>query len=186
VQQVANPAANFQADNNGVIVQMPPLPDTGAPSASGTLVFGVGTQSNNTLANAQSFTTDGFGNLNNSSFNGSTVQAFLDSGSNAYFFNDSSLPLCSGSFAGFYCPTSAQTRSVTLVGLNKATTSASIGILSAATLFGNTSNYAFNNLAGQLGGNSDFDVGLPFFYGRHVYYGFDQTATGGPAPFVAF
>ena len=185
-QQVANPAANFQADNNGVIVQMPPLPDTGAPSASGTLVFGVGTQSNNTLANAQSFTTDGFGNLNNSSFNGSTVQAFLDSGSNAYFFNDSSLPLCSGSFAGFYCPTSAQTRSVTLVGLNKATTSASIGILSAATLFGNTSNYAFNNLAGQLGGNSDFDVGLPFFYGRHVYYGFDQTATGGPAPFVAF
>jgi Protein of unknown function (DUF3443) len=185
-QQVANPAAKFQADNNGVIVQMPPLPDSGAPSASGTLVFGIGTQSNNTLSNVQSFTTDGYGNLNNSSFNGSTVQAFLDSGSNAYFFGDSSLPACGSSFADFYCPTSAQTRSVTLVGLNKATTSASIGIQNAATLFGNTSNYAFNNLAGQIGGNSNFDLGLPFFYGRHVYYGFDQTATGGPAPFVAF
>jgi Protein of unknown function (DUF3443) len=186
VQQVANPAANFQTDNNGVIVQMQPVPDTGAPSAGGTLVFGIGTQSNNALANAQSFTTDGFGDLNNSVFNGSTVAAFLDSGSNAYFFGDSSLPLCGSNFAGFYCPTSAQTRSITLVGLNNATSTASIGILSAATLFSNGSNYAFNNLAGRIGGNSNFDLGLPFFYGRHVYYGFDQTANNGPAPFVAF
>ena len=74
---------------------------------------------------------------------------------------------------GFYCPSSAQTRSITLVGPNSTTASVSIGILSAATLFGNGSNYAFNDLAGQIGGNSSFDLGLPFFYGRHVYYGFD-------------
>ena len=48
-QQVANPVAKFAVDNNGVIVQMPPMPDTGAPSATGTLVFGIGTQSNNAL-----------------------------------------------------------------------------------------------------------------------------------------
>ncbi|MEZ0605079.1 DUF3443 domain-containing protein [Paraburkholderia sp. IW21] len=186
-QQVANPVASFPVDKNGVIVQMPPLPDTGAPSATGTLVFGIGTQSNNALpTTVQTFTTDTYGDLNNSVYNGTTVQAFLDSGSNAYFFGDSSLTQCGSNYANFYCPSSAQTRSINLVGLNKASTTASIGILSAATLFGNSSNYAFNDLAGQIGGNSSFDLGLPFFYGRHIYYGLDQTANGGQAPYVAF
>lgn len=189
-QQVTNPVSKFTGDNNGVIVQMPPLPDTGAPSATGTLVFGINTQSNNTLTGVQTYTTDAFGDMNNSVFNGTTVQAFLDSGSNAYFFGDSSLALCGSNFAGFYCPSSAQTRSVTLVGLNKATTTASIGILSAQTLFGGAGNFAFNDLGGQIGGNSSFDLGLPFFYGRHVYYGIDQTQNGlfpgGQAPYVAF
>lgn len=185
-QQVANPVANFAADNNGVIVQMQPVPDGGAASATGTLVFGINTQSNNALGGAQVFTTDAFGDLNNSTFNGTTVQAFLDSGSNAYFFTDGSLAQCGSNFAGFYCPSSAQTRSITLVGLNKVTTNASIGILSAATLFSNGNNFAFNNLAGQIGGNSSFDLGLPFFYGRHVFYGFDRTSSGGQSPFIAF
>ncbi|CAE6778070.1 DUF3443 domain-containing protein [Paraburkholderia nemoris] len=182
-QQVANPAARFAADNNGVIVQMPPVSNTGAASATGTLVFGIGTQSNNALAATQTFTTDAFGNMNNSVFNGTTVQAFFDSGSNAYFFADSSLAQCGSNFAGFYCPSSAQTRSITLGGLSSTRASASIGILSASTLFSNTSNYAFNDLAGQIGGNSSFDLGLPFFYGRYMYYGF---ATSTQAPYVGF
>jgi hypothetical protein len=185
-QQVANPAANFAADNNGVIVQLPPVSNTGQSSATGTLVFGIGTQSNNALAASQTFATDGFGDMNNSVYNGTKVQAFLDSGSNAYFFADSSLALCGSNFPGFYCPSSAQTRSITLAGQNSTTASVSIGILSAATLFGSTSNYAFNDLAGQIGGSSSFDIGLPFFYGRHVYYGFDRAASGGQAPFVGF
>jgi hypothetical protein len=185
-QQVANPAAKFAADNNGVIVQLPPVSNTGQSSATGTLVFGIGTQSNNALAASQTFATDGFGDMNNSVYNGTTVQAFFDSGSNAYFFADSSLALCGSNFPGFYCPSSAQTRSITLAGQNSTTASVSIGILSAATLFGSTSNYAFNDLAGQIGGSSSFDLGLPFFYGRHVYYGFDLTANGGPAPYVGF
>ncbi len=184
-QQVANPVASFPVDNNGVIVQMTPsVSNTGSPSASGTLVFGIGTQANNALTAGQVFTTDTFGNMNNSVFNGSTVQAFLDSGSNAYFFADSTLPQCS-SYPDFYCPSSAQTRSITLVGLNGTQAAANIGILSAATLFSNNSNYAFNDLGGQIGGN--FDLGLPFFFGRHVFYGIDQTANGGSqAPFVAY
>ncbi|REE20916.1 uncharacterized protein DUF3443 [Paraburkholderia sp. BL27I4N3] len=185
-QQVANPVPFFPVDNNGVIVQMPPVSNTGAASATGTLVFGVGTQANNALTGVQLFTTDAFGDMDNSVFNGAQVQAFLDSGSNAYFFGDSSLAQCGSNFAGFYCPSSAQTRTLTLVGLNKAQANASIGILSAATLFSNGNNYAFNDLAGQIGGNSSFDLGLPFFYGRHVYYGIDQTANGGQTPFVAF
>ncbi|MFM0073228.1 DUF3443 domain-containing protein [Paraburkholderia sediminicola] len=185
-QQVANPVANFTADNNGVIVQMPPVSNTGAASATGTLVFGIGTQSNNALAATQTFTTDAFGNMNNSVFNGTTVQAFFDSGSNAYFFADNSLAQCGSNFAGFYCPSSAQTRSITLGGVSSTRASVSIGILSASTLFSNSSNYAFNDLAGQIGGSSSFDLGLPFFYGRHVYYGIDQTLSGGQTPYVGF
>lgn len=183
-QQVANPVANFATDNNGLIVQMPPLPDAGAKSATGTLVFGIGTASNNTLSAANVFGTDGYGNLNSSTFNGANVKAFLDSGSNAYFFVDNSLTLCPSAYAGFYCPTSAQTRSLTLAGTNQTSANVSIGIVSASTLFSSSGFYAFNNLAGQIG--SDFDLGLPFFYGRHVYYGFDRSDTGGQAPFVAF
>ena len=185
--QVANPVAKFPLDNNGVIVQMPPIGDNGAASATGTLVFGIGTQSNNALGSAQTFTTDGAGDLTNSVFNGNTVTAFLDSGSNGYFFNDSSLTLCGSNFSGFYCPSGAQTRSITLVGQNSVQAVANIGIQSASTLFGNGTNYAFNDLAGQIGGLAAFDLGLPFFYGRHVYHGFDLRPTGGTqAPFVAY
>lgn len=184
--QVANPVAYFVNDNNGVIVQMPPISNTGATGATGTLVFGIGTRSNNTMAAAQKLTTDTYGDLNNSVYNGSTVQAFLDSGSNGYFFSDSSLAACGSNYSGFYCPSSAQTRSINLVGLNGTSVSAQIGILSASTLFSNGSNYAFNDLAGQIGGSSSFDLGLPFFYGRYIYYGLDKTLSGGAAPFVAY
>ena len=105
-QQVANRSPFFPVDNNGVIVQMPPVSNTGASSATGTLVFGVGTQANNALTGVQLFTTDAFGDMDNSVFNGTKVQAFLDSGSNAYFFGDSSLAQCGSNFAGFYCPSS--------------------------------------------------------------------------------
>ena len=185
-QQVANPVASFPIDNNGVIVQMQPVSNTGQASATGTLVFGIGTQGNNPLKAAQVFTSDAYGDLNNSTFNGATVQAFLDSGSNAYFFGDSSITQCGSQYSGFYCPSQAQTRTVTLVGLNNVSAAASIGILNAQTLFSNGSNYAFNNLAGQIGGSSSFDLGLPFFYGRYVYYHLDQTASGGPSPYVGF
>jgi hypothetical protein len=183
---VANPAARFATDNNGVIVEMQPVSATGAASATGTLVFGINTATNNKLAAAKTFTTDGFGDLNNSTFSGSTVQTFFDSGSNAYFFADSTLPLCSSTYSGFYCPTSGVTRSVNLVGLNSVTATANIGVLSAATLFGNNSSFAFNDLGGQIGMAGTFDIGLPFFYGRYMYYGFDQTATGGPQPYVGY
>ena len=184
--QVANPVKHFAADNNGVIVEMAQVSNNGSGSATGTLVFGIGTQPNNALAASQTFTTNAAGDLANSTFNGSRLTAFFDSGSNAYFFADSSLPLCGSNFSGFYCPTSGQTRSVNVVGLNGASTTANVGILSASTLFSNGNNFAFNDLAGQVGSASSFDIGLPFFYGRYMYFGIDQTATGGQAPYIGY
>jgi hypothetical protein len=167
-------------------VEMSPVSNNGSGSATGTLVFGIGTQSNNTLAASQTFTTDAYGDLVNSTFNGSKLTAFFDSGSNAYFFADSSLAVCSSTYSGFYCPSSGQTRSVNIVGLNGASTTANLGILSAATLFSNGNNYAFNDLAGQVGVGNSFDIGLPFFYGRYMYFGIDQTANGGQTPYVGY
>ena len=48
-QQVPNPVAAFPVDNNGVIIQLGSVPAGGAPSVSGLLVFGIGTQTNNGL-----------------------------------------------------------------------------------------------------------------------------------------
>lgn len=185
-QQVANPVHNFPVDNNGVIVAMQSISSSGAASATGTVTFGIGTQSNNSLTAANQFTTNASGNMVNSSFNGATVTAFLDSGSNGLFFLDSSMALCSGNFAGFYCPTSPQIRNATLVGVNGVTATIQLNITSAATLFGNGNNFAFNDLAGQLSDATTLDIGLPFFYGRTIFYGMDRRASGGAAPYVAF
>ncbi|MEX3944040.1 DUF3443 domain-containing protein [Paraburkholderia sp. BR10937] len=185
-QLVANPVPKFGADGNGVILEMAPVSDSGAPSATGTLVFGIGTQSNNAMTASQSYNTDSWGRLS-STFNGRTLQTFLDSGSNAIFFVDSALPQCGGNLGTFYCPTSTQSFSAALVSNNGATTgTATFNVANANALLGSGANYAANNLAGQFGSATALDLGLSFFYGRYVYYGMDMSASGGKAPFVAF
>jgi Protein of unknown function (DUF3443) len=61
--QVTNPVTKFAVNNNGVILQLPPL-TAPAPSATGTLVFGIGTQSNNTLTGATSLKATEHGMVN--------------------------------------------------------------------------------------------------------------------------
>lgn len=185
-QQVANPVPHFATDNNGVILQMAPVSNSGAPSATGTLVFGIGTQSNNAMTGAQTLATDQWGNVTATFNNAALKAAFLDSGSNGLFFVDSALPQCGGNLGSFYCPTQTQSLSATLTARGGATATASFNVANAQSLLGNGNNYAANNLAGEFGSATSLDLGLPFFYGRYVYYGIDQTASGGKAPFVAF
>ncbi|RQH06182.1 DUF3443 domain-containing protein [Paraburkholderia dinghuensis] len=188
-QQVANPVPHFPVDNNGIILQMQPLSYNGASSATGTLVFGINTQSNNTNTATQRFQTNSVGDFS-ATFNNRLVGTFLDSGSNALFFTDNSLPQCGGSLGTFYCPLSPQTFNAALTGADGSSGSATFSVVSAAALFGangNKGNFAFNDLAGQFGSTSTLDLGLPFFYGRYVYVGQDMAATGGTQlPFVAF
>ncbi|NIE69034.1 DUF3443 domain-containing protein [Burkholderia sp. Ax-1719] len=185
-QQVANPVAHFTTDNNGVILQMPPVSNSGQATATGTLVFGIGTQSNNVMSASQRFTTNAWGDLS-TTFNSRSLTAFLDSGSNGIFFADSAITQCGGDLGAFYCPSTGLTFTTTLVDQNNDSGSISFNVANASTLLGNTSFFAFNDLAGQFGSNSSLDLGLPFFYGRYVYYGIDQTGTGGTqAPYVAF
>jgi len=193
--QVQNPVWMFPQDNNGVLISLPSVPDTGAQTASGSLIFGVGTQSDNALGSAQVYTTDTNGNFQTTYNNVAYSQSYIDSGSNALYFLDSTtlgIPDCSN-YPGFYCPPSPVSYTVTTTGQNGTTSSVTLNVASAEALFqaNNGLNAAFNNLAGDSGTDPStdyFDFGLPFFYGRNVFVGIENTT--GPnsvvGPYYAF
>ena len=190
-QQVTNPVPKFPSDNNGIMLSMPAIGPSGQATATGTLTFGINTQSNNALpGSATKFTTNPYGDVN-ATFAGSATTAFFDSGSNAYFFTDGTLANCSGAASSFYCPPSTVTRTVNVANYNAATPGApggaavSMAVANATNLLAN-GNFALNDLAGNLGGAAFVDLGMPFFYGHNVYYGLDQSGSGGAGPFVAF
>ncbi|UXU88039.1 DUF3443 domain-containing protein [Burkholderia sp. S-53] len=183
-QQVANPVHRFATDNNGVIVQMPNISSSGQGSATGLLIFGIGTQGNNGLGASTVMTSTTTGDVS-ASFLGSTVTAFFDTGSNAYFFNDSAQTVCSRN-TQFYCPSSTTTYTATLTGQNSASGTVSMPVANADSLFANASTFAFNDIAGPFGAAGWLDIGMPHFYGKTIYFGMDKRASGGAAPFVAF
>ena len=182
--QVTNPVTLFPVDNNGVIVDMPTVPDQGAVTATGTVTFGIDLQTNNLLAGtgATVFNTDLYGNFKGSLNGANTIAAFIDSGSNALVFQDTTIPQSSGQF---YAPTTALTRPVALSSSNGASAMVNLNIGNATTMF-KSANYAFNNLAAYVSQTIDF--GMPFFYGRRIYYGIagTQSVGGGSGPYVAF
>ena len=183
-QQVANPVHRFATDNNGVIVQMPSISNNGQGSATGLLTFGIGTQSNNALGASTVLTSTTTGDVS-ATFLGSSVTAFFDTGSNAYFFNDSAQKLCTTN-TQFYCPSSSTTYTATLTGKNGTSGGVSMPVANADSLFANASTFAFNDIAGPFGAAGWLDLGMPHFYGKTIYFGMDKTSSGGAQPYVAF
>lgn len=184
-EQITNPVTKFGQDSNGVILEMGQVSDSGSATAQGTLVFGIDTQANNALAGtgATLIRTDGNGDFT-SSYRGTTLtQTFFDSGSTVLFFPDLTIPV--DSTTGYYIPTATVGRSSTLVSASPANVALGFNIANGATLNA-SGNYAFNNLGIYL--SRQFDFGMPFFYGRHVYYGISSTTStgGGTGPYVAY
>jgi hypothetical protein len=184
--QVTNPVFNFTTDNNGVIVELPAVPDV-APTVTGNLIFGIGTQSNNALPGSAVVLTLNPGDVFTTNLSGqaSLPNSFIDSGSNGLFFPDGSLNICSD-VTSWYCPASTTAFSATNVGANNTTSPVSFSVdnfdnVTAA----NPTDAAFSNLAGPNAGG--FDWGLPFFYGRNVFTAIDGTTVGTtPGPFFAY
>ena len=85
-QQVQNPVGLFPQDNNGVLITLPATDAGGDPSASGSMVFGIGTQSDNALIGVQVHTTDGLGNFS-VTFNGSVYSAALSTPARTHSFS---------------------------------------------------------------------------------------------------
>jgi hypothetical protein len=177
-QQVANPVHRF-ANSDGVSVQMPAISSNGQSSATGTLTFGLPNLSGKTV-----MTSTTTGDVS-ATFQGRNVTAFFDTGSNAYFFNDSAQTVCSRN-TEFYCPAATTAYSATLSGQNGASGTVTMPVANADALFSNSSTFAFNDIAGPFGSSSWLDIGLPHFYGKTIYFGMDKTASGGAQPFVAF
>ncbi len=187
--QVQNPVASFATDNNGVILELPAV-TVGTPqlTLNGSLIFGIGTQSNNSLGSATVYGTDEIGDLV-TTYNSTTNTGFLDSGSNGIYFLDTGLtglPLCTGQLNFWYCPTTTQTVSVVNKGLtNNSAAPASFSVGNAVTLT-NNNDAAINGIGGPLMPQL-FDFGLPFFYGRNVFVAIDgKTTPGGTGPYTAY
>jgi hypothetical protein len=180
-QQVTNPVSAFALDNNGVVIDLPAVAATGAPTVSGSLIFGIGTQANNVLggatvlrANAQS------GYVTTVSNNQTYSLSYLDSGSNALFIANARMPQC----GLWYCPATPQAANATITGSDGTSAAVSYSVGNSTALFNSTNN-AFANLAG-ISSNS-FGWGLPFFYGRRIYTAIESRLTSaGAGPYYAF
>jgi hypothetical protein len=192
-QQVSNPVAAFPIDNNGTIIQLPAIGASGAPSLSGVLTFGIGTQANNGLGGATVLAIDQTEFFNTTfPVGGATYTSLLDSGSNGFFFLDTaltSLKMCTSSgFSTWYCPASTASLGATLSSLNGASATIVFSVANASKV--SVSAAAFD-MAGPMP-NFPFDTtepgfiwGLPFFYGRSVYTAIEGKGT--PAgPYFAF
>ena len=103
---MTNPVSLFATDNNGVIIELPTVSGGEEASVSGSLVFGIGTQSNNALGGATVYTADRVPETSRPHITERLYSdSFIDSGSNGYFFATSITACPSTSNApGFYCP----------------------------------------------------------------------------------
>jgi len=180
-QQVTNPVSSFPLDNNGVVIDLPAVADAGAASVSGSLIFGIGTQANNTLGGASVIKANSVTGYVTTTAGGQTYTlSYLDSGSNGFFFHSSQFPLC----GIWYCPSSTQAASASIAGSNGVSSTVAFDVGNASTLFA-SSNNAFGNLAGTS--SQGFAWGLPFFYGRRIYTAIaSRNTAGGVGPYYAF
>ncbi|HEX8814110.1 MAG TPA: DUF3443 family protein [Terriglobales bacterium] len=201
-QQVTNPVVAFATDNNGSLITFPAAP---APTAtvSGTLTFGIGTESNNGIGAAtvyapQATQNNGWVITTNYNINGANMSlpfSFFDSGSSALFINNpnnTTIAVCSDN-TGFFCPpgTGYTGQVATNLGANGTSGTVTFGISNADLLFTDfPTDYGLSGLAGPFATATDcstgttdpncgFDWGFPFFYGRTVYTSIDETVVNG-------
>jgi len=150
--QVQNPVTLFAADNNGTILELPGVSGAAA-SVNGVLVFGIDTKSNNALGTTPILginTTGSFPGDFTTNYNGNSLTgSFIDSGSNALFFDNSSISVCADN-TSFYCPSGIQlSQSATQVGANGTTSVVNFNVNNADALInGNPNATAFNGFAG--------------------------------------
>lgn len=190
--QVTNPVAMFTTDNNGIIVSLPNLQNAnGDATVTGELIFGLSTQADNALPTTALTVlgADANGDFT-ATYNGGTtaVPALIDSGTDSYAFNDPTIAVCaSGAYVGYYCPAVAPQSLFAVnsgVGTYNATNTVDFAIADPNSFVAGAA--AFIDLGGG-GGATTFTWGMPFFYGRKVYFGIEQRVSGTyTGPFYAY
>lgn len=180
--QVANPVAGFVTNNNGVVLVVPPVPNGGATTLTGTLIFGIGTQTNNQLGSATVYAANSRGNFT-TTYKGVTLNSsFLDSGSNALFFPDATIPVCVPS-SSFYCPATTLSLSAVNSSFNGSVSRPISFTIENPQLLPRSIKAA--SIGGGTAGTGirGFDFGLPFFFGRTVFV---ALSSGGTGPYWAY
>jgi Protein of unknown function (DUF3443) len=187
--QVPNPVTHFAADNNGTIIVLPAVASAGAVTLTGSLIFGIDTQSNNASGTQTVLTTDGNAQLLMTFKGQALANSFIDSGSNGIYFTDSIVTCTASGLTTFYCPASTLNLGLSIQGMN--------GVMANNLTFdvGNTETMLKNNptfnvvpmLAGTNGTPASFDYGLAFFYGKRVATAVENDKTSvGTGPYIAF
>lgn len=184
-KQVVNPVTALDADDNGTVIRLPPVPAGGQRSVVGELILGVGTQPNNALPNnANFFPLNEYGDIT-TRYKGTVFnRSAIDSGTNGYAFPDEAITTTSG----WYTPAGPLNLTATME-----PTAGSNPPLNVAFSIDNAfnlaagGNAAYNNVGWYFAYNRMFLWGLPFFYGRSVYtvIGTNKVGTR-TGPFVAF
>ena len=182
--QVQNPVALLPRDNNGIIVELPPVPSTGSPSVDGYLVLGINTQANNAPSAVTAYQANSDAEFTTTFQGTSYPYSFIDSGSNGFFFPDPAIPVCQqGVWSGWFCPTSTQNLLATTTGASGSPTG------TVSFQIANPSSFLSTGVFNDLGASApdEFDWGLPFFLGRNVYVGFQGMASPlGTGPYWAY
>ena len=191
--QIQNPIASFAVNNNGLLIRLPQISAMGAPTATGSVIFGIDTQANNATNGANFIPVNSNGYFTTNFNNVAYPQSYIDSGTNYLVFSagnySSELPICVASiFVGLYCPTSTKTYAATMALKNNATSAVIFSVANANNL--GVTYQAFNNIASPpsaIPGNQSFVWGLPFFFGRTVYVGISgKTSNAGSGPYFAY
>jgi hypothetical protein len=179
-QQVTNPVTLFETDNNGVILQLPSIPDTGATQVVGALIFGIGTQANNSLGSATVYPLNSTGYFK-TIYNNVAYKSYTDSGTSSFVFHDSTIPICDG---GYYCPTQPLNLQATSEGYNGTPS----GVINFTLVsYASLANGITAALIGYPPSGDYIAWGLSFFFGRTAYTAIDGASTpGGTGPYVAF
>jgi hypothetical protein len=193
-EQVQNPVTLFPTDNAGVIIELPAVAATGGGATAGALVFGIDTQTNNassilttalTLDPVHGYVST---TLNNTAY----PNSFFDTGSNALYFDATSseptLTLCTDTpNTIYYCPSGTESFSAVVLSTSAVPINIPFTVASADSLLASGGSlFAFSNLAGTTPGGV-FDWGMPFFYGRNVYFAIEGKVTLlADGPYVAF
>jgi hypothetical protein len=187
--QMPNPVTRFAADNNGIILVLPAVAAAGAPPVSGSLIFGIDTQSNNQSGTQTVLTVDTNARLI-MTYNGTALpKSFIDSGSNGIYFTDSSIANCTDmGLTTFYCPASTLTLGLSIQGQNGVmVNNLTFGVGNTKNMLANTTFTAFPELAGTNPDATSFDYGLAFFYGKRVAVAVELKKTSvGTGPYIAF
>ena len=93
--QVLNPVRLFATDNDGSIIDLPSVAAPGTTTLTGSLIFGIDTQTNNASGSETILGVDlTYGDFT-TVFNAQTLsRSFLDSGTNGTYFDDANLTPC--------------------------------------------------------------------------------------------
>jgi hypothetical protein len=195
--QLPNPIAKMTngtatPDNNGILIELPAIDDSGAASPQGSLILGIGTQTNNKIDKEKVYTAtnDGLGTFETQVGGQTYDNSFFDSGTTDLSFPTSAIVQCTGMSQGFYCPNATQIFSASLRGEGAApiaTGTLGFKVANISVLFNSsTTTTAFDDIADTGLGAGVFDWGLPIFFGHRMFFAIAGASTPyGAGPYFA-